>query len=133
MRSSLFSLPMSAQFDAQGYLLDAQGRVVPGFVRVATLPADTQGPDRVLVHSAPGRAIPGQAIAVGVDGRQGAWTIAQLKAAKPQEARQILEAVYEVMENGQVERRRSRLKDVPVGATVLATDLPPHVWAGDEV
>lgn len=48
----------------------------------------------------------------------------------------VLEAAYETEETVDGEtvtvRRRGKVADVPSGATVVETDLPPHRWYGDE-
>lgn len=50
----------------------------------------------------------------------------------PQKVREhVLEASWEEEVDGETVRRRRKIRDVPSGATVVESDLPPHHWFGD--
>lgn len=130
MRAGLFSVPTSREFDAQGYLLGDEGQVVPGYVFVRTLPADAQLPERHLVLSEPGAPIlPDAYQPVAADG-QTEWDIPLMRAVYPGLADLVLQAEYRLPGDTDTDPvRRCWMADLPAGAVVLATDLPPVVWA----
>lgn len=119
MRSSLYRSPTIP--------VNANGQPLPGYIVLIEL----AGPIYVL-HAAPGAPILAGMTAVDT-GRD--WTWLGLKARLPAAtANTILHAEYTdgTMANGQLVRKRAPRSKVPAGATIIAADLPPHFWAGDE-
>lgn len=129
MRSSLFSLPPDTPLSREGYPLDAEGASIPGYVAVGRIPAGVRGlPERLVIHAAPGAPLLPGVIAVGVDGAEVDWTAAMLAGAVPEDAPYVLEATYLDADGVEV---RCKMADLPADAIPLATQIVPHVWAGE--
>lgn len=137
MRSSVFSVPASTPFDASGYLLDAEGQVVPGYVRATDpdlpVPADDEHPERHVVGAAHGYPVLPIALSVAWDSAaQGPWELEAMAVAFPAIAPYVLEREVEVAtEDGPVRVRQKMARAVPPGGVVVAEGLPPFLWTDE--
>lgn len=119
MRSSLYRAPSAPK--------DAGGKPLDGYIVVGDGPGPT-----VYLHAAPSTPmLTGMTMM-----KDGAipWVWTDLKASHAGEANNILHAEYTdgTLLDGVLVRKRATRANVPAGATIVASDLPPHFWAGDE-
>lgn len=130
-RTSLQGVPLDTLFDGQGYLLDSDGKIVYGYVRVThpTLPlvATETEPERHCVHGAEGLPILSFAYSGAINGSVTPWKVQDLLLSRPNDAARILEAIY--INNGSLVR--CKVVQLPNGVTPIETNLVPHLWAGE--
>lgn len=103
---------------------------LPGYVCIGTL-----ANGHVVLHAVRGAAVPDGATVL-VDGSREEWGLARLQEALAAHAQRVLEAewVETISERGagRTIARRGKVADIPTGATPTATDLLPHVFAGEQ-